>query len=223
METTEKRPEQADLTRQARSKDHSTRGPLGRLMLIAFIGYAFMYFVAFFYILLVGKVFIPPIVIEAALVLLATAVVATRWRWAPLLGALVALLTLLDPIFQPHNIYTYTHPGVTVIPQTTGANTSADGQPVVHMTASNFASNVVLVPKGSSLLIVNDSSVEHILQNGAWDASGIPHSGAEPGAPALHNMDITGGSQEIGPFATAGIYHIYCTLHPGMNLTIVVQ
>ncbi len=287
METTEKRPEQADLTRQARSKDHSTRGPLGRLMLIAFIGYAFMYFVAFFYILLVGKVFIPPIVIEAALVLLATVVVATRWRWAPLLGALVALLTLLDPIFQPHNIYTYTHPGqsnyefillvlvtsfglvalvtsimaairnfrglghesrlprfggfllsgfaglvlgliilslvVTVIPQTTGANTSADGQPVVHMTASNFASNVVLVPKGSSLLIVNDSSVEHILQNGAWDASGIPHSGAEPGAPALHNMDITGGSQEIGPFATAGIYHIYCTLHPGMNLTIVVQ
>ena len=104
METTEKRPEQADLSRQAPGLDRHTRGPLGRLMLTAFIGYAFMYFVAFFYILLVGKVFIPPIVIEAALVLLATAVVATRWRWAPLLGALVALLTLVDPIFQPHNI-----------------------------------------------------------------------------------------------------------------------
>jgi len=287
METTEKRPEQADLPRQAPGLDHHTRGSLGRLMITAFIGYAFMYFVAFFYILLVGKVFIPPVVIEAALVLLATVVIATRWRWAPLLGALVALLTLRDPIFQPHNIYTYTHPGqsnnefillvlvtgfglvalvtstvaairnfrglghesrlprfggfllsgfaglvlglimlslvVTVIPQTAGASTSTDGQPVVHMTASNFASNVVLVPKGSSLLIVNDSSVEHILQNGAWDASGTPHAGAEPGAPILRAVDITGGSKMIGPFATAGIYHIYCTLHPGMNLTIVVQ
>jgi plastocyanin len=287
METTEKRPEQADLSRQAPVLDRRTRGPLDRLVLTAFIGYAFMYFVTFFYVLLVGKVFIPPIVIEAALVLLAAVVVATRWRWAPLPGALVALLTLRDPILQPHNIYTYTHPGqsnyefmllvlvtgfglvalvtsimaairnvrglshesglprfggfllsgfaglvlglmmlslvVTVIPQTAGASTSTGGQPVVHMTASNFASNVVLVPKGSSLLIVSDSSVEHILQNGAWDASGTPHAGAEPGAPTLRNVDITGGSKMIGPFATAGVYHIYCTLHPGMNLTIVVQ
>jgi plastocyanin len=27
----------------------------------------------------------------------------------------------------------------------------------------------------------------------------------------------------IGPFPIAGVYHIYCTLHQGMNLTIVVQ
>ena len=82
METKEKRPEHADLSRQAPGLARHTRGQLGRLMLTAFIGYAFMYFVAFFYILLVAKVFIPPIVIEAALVLLATVVVATRWRWA---------------------------------------------------------------------------------------------------------------------------------------------
>src|SRR5215469_9770877 len=111
METKEKRPEQADLSTQAPSVDRKTRGPLGTLMLVAFIGYDFWYFVVFFYALLVAKEFIPPIVIEAALVLLATVIVATRWRWAPLLGALVVLLTLLDPIFQPHNIYTYTHPG----------------------------------------------------------------------------------------------------------------
>jgi len=28
---------------------------------------------------------------------------------------------------------------------------------------------------------------------------------------------------EIGSSTTAGIYHIYCTLHVGRNLTIVVQ
>lgn len=91
------------------------------------------------------------------------------------------------------------------------------------MTATNFAQNVVLVPKGKSLLVVNDSSVEHILQNGVWDASDSGHPQAESGAPQLRNVDITSEPKTIGPFLTAGIYHIYCTLHPGMNLTIVVQ
>jgi hypothetical protein len=285
MKSTEKRPEQADLPRQARHPDYAKRGPLGRLMLIAFIGYAFMYFVAFFYILLVGKVFIPPVLIEGALVVLATGVVAIRWRWAPHLGALVALLTLYDPIFQPHNLYLFIHPAqqeyplivlviafglvalvasvgsirrahwgsgsearlprfsgfllsgfagmvlgmimlsliVTIVPQTSATRTSSNGQPAVHMTADNFVQNVVLVPKGGSLLIINDSSAEHILQNGSWDTSGAAHPGGEPNAPTLRNVDITSGSKKIGPFATVGVYHIYCTLHPGMNLTIVVQ
>jgi len=287
METKEKRPEQADLANPAHGLDRSTRGPLHRLTLVAFIGYAFMYYVVFFYALLVAETFIPPIVIEASLVLLAAGVVATRWRWAPHLGAVVALLTLYDPIFQPHNIYTFTHPGqsnyefslillviafglvalvasvgsiirthwgtgseprlprfsgfllsgfagivlgmiivsliVTIVPQTSAATTSSNGQPVVHMTAGTFAQNVVLVPKGESLQIVNDSSVEHILQNGSWDTSGTAHPGVESGAPMLRNVDITSGSKEIGPFTIAGVYHIYCTVHPGMNLTVVVQ
>jgi plastocyanin len=33
----------------------------------------------------------------------------------------------------------------------------------------------------------------------------------------------SGGSVEIGPFTTAGTYHIYCTVHQGMNLEIIVQ
>ena len=108
-------------------------------------------------------------------------------------------------------------------PPTSAASTSTNGEPTVHMSATTFVQNVVLVPKGAKLLIVNDGSVEHILQNGAWDANGTPHPAAEPGAPTLRNVDITGGSQEIGPFTTAGVYHIYCTIHSGMNLTIVVQ
>lgn len=286
METKEKRSEQpARLTTPPQGR--GVRGPLGTLTLIAFSGYALLYFAVFFYALLVAQEFIPPIVIEATLVLLATGVVATRWRWAPYLGALVALLTLLDPVLQPHNTYVFMHPGqsnyefmllvlviafglvalvscvgtiirtrrgrlpeprlsrfssillsglaglvigmiilsliVTVVPQTSLAQTSLNGQPVVHLTADTFAQNVVLVPKGSTLLVINDSLVEHILQNGAWDTGGTAHPGAESGAPTLRNVDITSGSKEIGPFAVAGVYHIYCTLHPGMNLTIVVQ
>lgn len=108
-------------------------------------------------------------------------------------------------------------------PQARAASANPNGEPVVHIAPNHFVQNVVLVPKGSKLLLVNDSSVEHILQNGAWDASGTPHSRAEPGAPPLRNVDITGGSREIGPFSIAGVYHLYCTLHQGMNLTMVVQ
>jgi plastocyanin len=287
METKEKRPEQADLVKQASGLDRSTRGPLGMLTIVAFLGYGIMYFVVFFYALLVGKAFIPPIAIEAMLVVIAAGVIATRWRWAPYVGAVVALLTLYDPIFQPHDIYVFMHPGqsnyefslilsviafglvaliacvgtlirnyrgrglesrlprfsgialsgfagivvgmillslvVTIVPQTSVDSPSTNSQPTVHMTINRFAPDVVLVPKGSKLLIANDNAVEHILQNGAWDANGSSHSAVEPGAPALVNMDITSGSADIGPFTTAGVYHVYCTVHQGMNLTIVVQ
>jgi plastocyanin len=290
MEIREHRPEQADLTDPVRHPIRLARGPLGQLTLIAFFGYAFLVYAVFFYALFVARAFIPPIVIEASLILLAAIVLATNWRYAPYLGAIVALLTLIDPIFQPHNLYVYTHPGqsnyefsllvlivafglislascmatiiarrrgqgtqgreaglprhtavslsgfaglilgmillsivVTIVPQTSAANTGLNGQPVIHMTATSFAQDIVLVPKGKSLLVVNDSSVEHILQNGAWDANGSAHSQAEDGAPTLHNIDIISEPKSIGPFTTAGVYHIYCTLHPGMNLTIVVQ
>lgn len=109
--TKKHRSEQADLADQVRRPGRPGRGPLGRLTLIAFLGYAAMVYVVFFYALFVAKVFIPPIVIEASLILLAAGVLATGWRYAPYLGAVVALLTLYDPIFQPHNIYIFTHPG----------------------------------------------------------------------------------------------------------------
>jgi hypothetical protein len=74
---------------------------------------------------------------------------------------------------------------VAAVPQTGAASVNANGEPAIHMTADHFAQNVVLLPKGSKLLIVSDSSVEHILQNGAWNTSGIPQPLVEPGAPIL--------------------------------------
>lgn len=39
----------------------------------------------------------------------------------------------------------------------------------------------------------------------------------------VKDVTVSGGSIDIGPFATAGVFHLYCTIHQGMNLTIVVQ
>ncbi len=93
----------------------------------------------------------------------------------------------------------------------------------LHIAESNFLTNVVLVPKGESLLLVEDDSVEHIIQNGIWTPSGLPQPQTEPGAPIVHSLDIKGGSVHIGPFPTAGVFHLYCTIHQGMSLTVVVQ
>lgn len=285
METKEKRFEQADLPTSARGLSRNVRGPLGTLTLIALLGYTLTYFATFFRALLVDGDFVLPILVFAVFLLLISGMVAIPWRWTPLFGAGMTLLTLTFVLIQPHNTYVLTHPAqpefmllvlasafglvaivsgvgatlrnyrgrghepglprwsglslsglagivvgmflvwliVAIVPQAGAVSTSSNGELAVHMTANSFVQNVVLVPKGSTLLLVNDSSLEHLLQNGMWDANGTPHTLAEQGAPILHNVEITGGSLEIGPFTTAGVYHIYCTIHRGMNLTIVVQ
>lgn len=97
-----------------------------------------------------------------------------------------------------------------------------NGVPTVHMSAANFTQSSITISKGSKLLLVDDVSVTHILANGSWQ-----HSIATPAhdldAPTVNNVQVNGNSTEIGPFTTAGTYHIYCTIHEGMNLTIIVQ
>ncbi len=94
-------------------------------------------------------------------------------------------------------------------PPSTAASTTTNGMPTVHIAGSNFLTNVVLVPKGESLVLVDDDSVEHIIQNGTWTPSGLPQPQREPGAPIVHSLDLKGGSLRIGPFPTAGVFHLY--------------
>ncbi len=110
----------------------------------------------------------------------------------------------------------------TANPPTSAASTTTNGMPTVHLSPTAFMQTVVLVPKGSKLLLVDVGNYDHILANGSWQNS-TPNQQIEPGAPSVQHVSISSGSLEIGPFTTAGIYHIYCTLHIGMNLTVVVQ
>jgi plastocyanin len=116
--------------------------------------------------------------------------------------------------------------GALVQPSTTTAATNAttttNGVPTVHMGATNFDRTSVTLAKGSKLLLVDDGSFLHILANGSWQ-NGQPQTAQEAGAPAVNNVQVNGKSIVIGPFNTAGSYHIYCEVHQGMNLTVVVQ
>jgi len=60
------------------------------------------------------------------------------------------------------------------------------------------------------------------LQNGTW-MNNTPHPAKESGAPSVQQVYVNGNSIKIGPFTTAGTFHIYCTIHPGMDLTVIVQ
>lgn len=104
-----------------------------------------------------------------------------------------------------------------------GAAAAQAGTETVHLEASTFAPDIVAVHKGDTLAIVDDVPVPHTLTNGTWSASNQPVPGVEPGAVILSNINLNNTSVTVGPFTTAGTYHIYCTVHPGMNLTIIVQ
>lgn len=100
--------------------------------------------------------------------------------------------------------------------------TYTNGVPTVHMSAGSFLQSSVTLPKGSKLLLVDDVAALHILANGSWQ-NGVARPTNESGAPRVNNVQINGGSTQIGPFTAAGTYHIYCAVHQGMNLTIIVQ
>lgn len=114
---------------------------------------------------------------------------------------------------------------VTLLVQATpaaGSTTTVNGAPAVHMGVSTFAQASVTISKGSKLLLIDDGSFPHVLRNGQWE-NNTPHPATEADAPSVQNVQVNGNTVEIGPFTTAGTFHLYCTIHVGMNLTIIVQ
>ena len=109
----------------------------------------------------------------------------------------------------------------TLAPAGTVAATT-NGVPTVHMGPGSFSQSSITIGKGAKLLLVDDGSFVHIIANGTW-VNNTPKPVQEAGAPTVNNVQVNGNSIDIGPFTTAGTYHIYCTIHPGMSLTITVQ
>lgn len=112
--------------------------------------------------------------------------------------------------------------GALSLPPAPTGTVYTNGVPTVHMGATSFTQPLVTIPKGSKLLLVDDTSVVHILDNGSWQ-NGTAQKTSEPGAPLVNNLQLNNNSVEIGPFTIAGTYHIFCIVHQDMNLTVIVQ
>ena len=108
----------------------------------------------------------------------------------------------------------------------TGGNggTGGSGGTAVHMGETTFLQPSVTISKGSSLNLIDDVPVLHIIGNGSW-VNNVAKPAIETGAPTVNNVQISSAGQSItvGPFNTAGTYHLYCSVHLNMNLTVIVQ
>ena len=101
---------------------------------------------------------------------------------------------------------------------------SQDTKPnTVRTVGSTFAVSSITIKKGSTITFVDDASnpALHILvvgQNGQNQAeSGTPNFGG------LAGETIRGGdSWTTAPWNIAGTYHVTCTVHLKMNLTVIV-
>lgn len=94
--------------------------------------------------------------------------------------------------------------------------------PKVHMGTAQFLTTSIDIKKGDKLDLIDDATAEHKIFNGTWK-NGTADKTQEPGAPAVSADVLGNGKATIGPFTTAGTYQIYCSVHPGMNLTVTVK
>jgi plastocyanin len=101
---------------------------------------------------------------------------------------------------------------------------AGSGDTGVHMGETTFLQSSVTISKGSSLTLIDDVPVLHIIGNGSW-VNNVIKPAREPGAPVVNNLQFNaaGQSMAVGPFNTAGTYHLYCSVHLNMNLTVIVQ
>src|SRR5258707_2355352 len=108
-------------------------------------------------------------------------------------------------------------------PSAGGAPAVHAGTQTVHVAAASFAPDIIALHKGDTLTIVDDAPVPHTITNGTLSAGNKPVPGVEPGAPLIKNVEVNNTTATVGPFTTPGTSHLYCTIHPGMALTIIVQ
>lgn len=114
-------------------------------------------------------------------------------------------------------------PGSSTPTSTPGSSGGSGNVTDVHMGVRSFLQSSVTIKKGDSLNLVNDASDIHLISLGQW-VNGSPKPETEPGAPQVHSLEFTGqASHVIGPWNTPGTYHLYCSIHQNMQLTVVVH
>lgn len=89
----------------------------------------------------------------------------------------------------------------------------------VGMTFMDFNKDVVVLHRGERLTIVNDSRNIHVVGPGQNGQVVSP----VPGEPltGFHQME-TNAVYNTGPWLTPGTYYVTCSVHPMMNLKVVV-
>lgn len=227
----------------------------------------------------VGALFLrsPDLEVLAAVMVAGTIVVASGYRFTPVIAVLAGTFSLYSNVTNPYAVDHLTHAGsdpafpgvllgvvlsilvivfgatstiadalnrdrapgrwswlllVGMLGMVVGASVVAEtshpvSAPIVagtaHMSSTGFTQDAVVVHQYARLKLVNDSKVLHVISNGTWLPSGSAKTGAEAGAAAVIGSRLPGGTVSTASWSTPGTYHLYCLVHRGMNLTVVVE
>ena len=107
-------------------------------------------------------------------------------------------------------------------PSSSSSSGSCPSGDTVKTSTDAFEQACITLAKGATLKVVQDQTSFHILDYGQWNGS-TAQPATPANAPKLKDLQLSGPSVDIGPFTTAGTFHIYCTVHPKMDLTVVVK
>jgi len=101
--------------------------------------------------------------------------------------------------------------------------TNTNNPYTIKMGAADFATTSISIPKGSVLTFVNDTNTGslHILVVGRNGQNEAENGSSDFGGTAGHRAEV-GDTWTTLPWNTAGTYYVTCTVHPLMNLKVVV-
>lgn len=104
-----------------------------------------------------------------------------------------------------------------------GAKSAGTGPATVTMDSSSFSTRSVTIKAGQTITFTTQTTgAMHFLTTGTNNT----HSD-EADAPAqfasANGVEVDPGQSLTVAFPTAGTFHITCTIHPGMDLTVTVQ
>jgi hypothetical protein len=89
----------------------------------------------------------------------------------------------------------------------------------VGMVTRDFTKDTVVLHRGQRLTLVNNSNAVHVIGPGFNNAIKSPEHGVP--MTGFHLMQ-TNSVYTTGPWLTLGTFWLTCSVHPGMNLKVVV-
>jgi plastocyanin len=89
----------------------------------------------------------------------------------------------------------------------------------VGMVTQDFGKDVITLHRGERLTLINDSNAVHVIGPGRDTYVYSPQRGNP--VTGFHLMQ-TNSAYTTPPWQAAGTFQLTCTVHPGMNLKVVV-
>lgn len=106
----------------------------------------------------------------------------------------------------------------------TSSSTGSNNPNTVTLEGQSFATSAITISKGSTITFLDDpnNGALHILVIGQNGQSSSEQGAPDFGGLSGQRIDV-GDSWTTPTWNTVGTYHVACTVHPQMNLTVTVK